>query len=69
MVRKNRATDLTEPSRFSAAVLRDSRLILEVSLMIRDVDALRDDRWERLKEFVAGGRKVKRDRAPAIACF
>ena len=28
--------------------------------MIRDVDALRDDQWERLKEFVPGGRKGKR---------
>jgi transposase len=45
---------------FSAAVFRDSRLILEVSLMIRDVDALRDDQWERLKERVPGGRKGKR---------
>jgi transposase len=33
---------------------------LEVSLMIRDVDLLRDDQWERLKEFVPGGRKGKR---------
>jgi hypothetical protein len=54
---------------FSAAVLRDARLILEVSLMIRDVDLLRDDQWERLKEFVAGGCKGKRDRAPTIAGF
>jgi transposase len=45
---------------FSAAVFRDSRLILEISLMIRDVDLLRDDQWERLKEFVPGGRKGKR---------
>ena len=28
--------------------------------MIRDVDALRDDQWERLKEFMPGGRKGKR---------
>ena len=28
--------------------------------MIRDIDALRDDQWERLKEFVPGGRKGKR---------
>ena len=28
--------------------------------MIRDVEALRDDQWERLKEFVLGGRKGKR---------
>ena len=28
--------------------------------MIRDVDRLRDDQWERLKEFVPGGRKGKR---------
>src|SRR5271154_480387 len=28
--------------------------------MIRDVDALWDDQWERLKEFVPGGRKGKR---------
>jgi transposase len=33
---------------------------LEISLMIRDVDLLRDDQWERLKEFVPGGRKGKR---------
>ena len=33
---------------------------MEVSLRIRDVDALRDDQWERLKEFVPGGRKGKR---------
>jgi transposase len=45
---------------FSAAVFRDSRLILEISLMIRDVDLLRDDQWERLKEFVPGGCKGKR---------
>jgi transposase len=45
---------------FSAAVFRGSRLILEISLMIRDVDLLRDDQWERLKEFVPGGRKGKR---------
>jgi hypothetical protein len=45
---------------FSAAVFRDSRLILEISLMIRDVDLLRDDQRERLKEFVPGGRKGKR---------
>jgi hypothetical protein len=42
---------------FSAAVFRDSRLILEISLMIRDVDLLRDDQWERLREFVPGGCK------------
>src|ERR1700679_1741956 len=35
---------------FSAAVLRDSRLILEISLMIRDVDLLRDDQWKRLRD-------------------
>src|ERR1700691_968788 len=45
---------------FSAGVFCDSRLILEISLMIRDVDLLRDDQWERLKEFVPGGRKGKR---------
>jgi transposase len=45
---------------FSAAVFRDSRLILEISLMIRDVDLLRDDQWERLREFVPGGCKGKR---------
>src|SRR5271168_5273275 len=45
---------------FSAGVFRDSRLILEISLMIRDVDALRDDQWERLKAFVPGGIKGKR---------
>jgi len=28
--------------------------------MIRDIDAVRDDQWERLKEFVPGGRKGKR---------
>src|SRR5271156_3377843 len=28
--------------------------------MIRDVDALRDAQWERLREFVPGGRKGKR---------
>ena len=28
--------------------------------MIRDVDGLRDEQWERLKEFVPGGRKGKR---------
>ena len=28
--------------------------------MIRDVDLLRDDQWERLKEFVPGGRKGNR---------
>src|ERR1700678_1327423 len=44
---------------FSAGVFCDSRLILEISLMIRDVDLLRDDQWERLKEFVPGGRKGK----------
>jgi transposase len=45
---------------FSAAVFCDSRLILEISLMIRDVDLLRDDQWERLREFVPGGCKGKR---------
>src|ERR1700691_6128117 len=45
---------------FSAGVFCDSRLILEISLMIRDVDLLRDDQWERLKEFVPGARKGKR---------
>jgi transposase len=45
---------------FSAAVFRDSRLILEISLMIRDVDLLRDDQWERLREFIPGGCKGKR---------
>jgi transposase len=45
---------------FWAAVFRDSRLILEISLMIRDVDLLRDDQWERLREFVPGGCKGKR---------
>jgi transposase len=35
---------------FSAAVSRDSRLILEISLMIRDVDLLRDDQWKRLRD-------------------
>ena len=29
-------------------------------MKIRDVDALRDDQWERLKEFAPGGRKGKR---------
>jgi transposase len=33
---------------------------LEISLMIRDVDLLRDDQWERLREFVPGGCKGKR---------
>jgi transposase len=33
---------------------------LEVSVMIRDVDALRDDQWARLEEFVPGGRQGKR---------
>jgi transposase len=45
---------------FSAAVFCDSGLILEISLMIRDVDLLRDDQWERLREFVPGGCKGKR---------
>jgi hypothetical protein len=34
--------------------------------MIRDIDALRDDQWERLKEFVPGGGKANGDRAPII---
>ena len=41
-------------------VFGDSRLILQISLMIRDADLLRDDQWERLREFVPGGCKGKR---------
>jgi hypothetical protein len=54
---------------FSAAVFRDSRLILEISLMIRDVDLLRDDQWERLRELFRAAAKTSGDRAPTIAGF
>ena len=45
---------------FRRADKSDSRLIFGIGLMIRDVDALRDDQWERLKELVPGGRAGER---------
>ena len=50
--------DLTEASRFSRGGESDSRLAFGGSAL--DCDALRDDQWERLKEYVPGGRKGKR---------
>ena len=43
---------------FTEALKSDSKLIFGRSAV--DCDALRDDQWERLKEFVPGGRKGKR---------
>src|SRR6202453_3557964 len=45
---------------FSAGGFCDSRRVLGISLRFRDVVFMRNGQWERLKEFVPGGRKGKR---------